>query len=154
MQGPGGCRGHGPDVLVGQGWSRPAGTRLTKSGRHNAIQGGQQLNGIALDARDALSEKRAIDGPDGVGHRVPRLYIIVRVRCGQSRAPPLHCKLLFIMQDFVDALVKAGFGYRAVLHSGKDSIVGFRQGVWHQSTSGTPPGWLNGQPLRECRLFW
>ena len=36
------------------------------------------------------------------------------------------------MQDFVDALVKAGFGYRAVLHSGKDSIVGFRQGVWHQ----------------------
>ena len=87
-----GAEGHDPDVLVGRGGHALRGDDLHKIGRHNAIQGGQQLNGIALDARDALSEKRAIDGPDGVGHRVPRLYInsAHQMRAEQSPAPTLQ----------------------------------------------------------------
>ena len=68
-------RAEGNDLYIGIVWRFNArrGDNFDKARRDDAVQRGEQLDGIALDARKALGKKRAVNGPDGVGHKVPLL---------------------------------------------------------------------------------
>ena len=68
-------RAEGNDLYIGivRRFNARRGDNFDKARRDDAVQRGEQLDGIALDARKALGKKRAVNGPDGVGHRVPLL---------------------------------------------------------------------------------
>ena len=68
-------RAEGYDLYIGivRRFNARRGDNFDKARRDDAVQRGEQLDGIALDARKALGKKRAVNGPDGVGHRVPLL---------------------------------------------------------------------------------